>query len=110
MSGAAAAFAALEEIEAGSWDHYLLRLRAGIEGRMRTEAYRYRRPIVADITPPPHSPDAEVLARADALLSKYFHPSRGGLRKVREDDPVAALAAARRMIRLAAQLAEEEAP
>jgi hypothetical protein len=34
------AFAALLAIENGDWDRYLLRLRAAIEQRRKTEAYR----------------------------------------------------------------------
>ena len=37
---AAAAFAALEAIQSGEWDRYLLRLRAAINERMKTEGYR----------------------------------------------------------------------
>lgn len=38
-SATAAAFAALEAIEAGEWDRYLLRLRAAIEQRRKTCDY-----------------------------------------------------------------------
>lgn len=37
---APAAFAALTAIEAGEWDRFLLRLRAAIEQRRRTDAYK----------------------------------------------------------------------
>jgi hypothetical protein len=40
MTGEAAAFAALEAIEAGDWDRFLLRLRAAIEARRKTEEYQ----------------------------------------------------------------------
>ena len=36
----AAAFAAMEAIESGEWDRYLLRLRAAIEQRRKTQEYR----------------------------------------------------------------------
>jgi hypothetical protein len=36
----AAAFAALNAIEAGDWDRYLLRLRAAIDMRRETAAYK----------------------------------------------------------------------
>jgi hypothetical protein len=35
----ATAFAALQAIESGEWDKYLLRLKAAIIARMRTEGY-----------------------------------------------------------------------
>lgn len=36
---AAAAFSAIEAIQSGDWDHFLLRLRAAIIDRLRTDAY-----------------------------------------------------------------------
>lgn len=39
MSAASEAFSALDRIEAGDWDRYLLRLRAAIQARMRTDEY-----------------------------------------------------------------------
>jgi hypothetical protein len=39
LSQQAAAFAALEAIESGAWDRYLLRLRGAIEQRRRTPDY-----------------------------------------------------------------------
>jgi len=45
VSTQAAAYAAIESIEDGEWDRYLLRLRAAINQRIQTESYR--RHIVA---------------------------------------------------------------
>lgn len=50
--------------------------------------------------------DMEVLARADELLSKYFHPSQSGFREVTGRDPVGALRDARYMIQPARRIAE----
>lgn len=36
---AAAAFAAIEAVQSGDWDNFLLRLRAAIINRLRTDAY-----------------------------------------------------------------------
>jgi hypothetical protein len=40
MSAGAEAFAALDAIESGRWDRYLLRLRAAIEIRRQTDEYK----------------------------------------------------------------------
>jgi len=54
----AAAFAALQAIQAGEWDRFLLRLRAAIRARIDTDDYqgslRARRPA-GFRRPPPHT-------------------------------------------------------
>lgn len=52
MSAQADAFAALTHIEDGDWDRFLLRLRAAIDARRKTEAYQ-RHIIAGDGVPPP---------------------------------------------------------
>lgn len=77
MSAESAAFTALEAIQSGEWDRYLLRLRAAIEARRQTADYR--RHIIAG-NPPPRTPEMEQAGQEWVWLNDQWEVRGTGFR------------------------------
>ncbi len=71
MSEATAAFAALDAIESGAWDRYLVQLQAAIRRRLRAAGYR------AKMTAEPAAPGTPQIVRIDEHGEAWWQPLPG---------------------------------